>query len=64
MVVGSGLGAATVRALRDSGITSLALPWASMGTYLLLGAVIGVIAAVLPAIRAARINVLQAISHD
>lgn len=64
VVVGAGLGSAVVRALREEGITSLALPWTSMGTYLLLGAVIGVIAAVLPAIRAARINVLQAISHD
>jgi putative ABC transport system permease protein len=35
-----------------------------MGIYLVLGAVVGVIAAVLPAIRAARTNVLQAISYE
>ena len=35
-----------------------------MGTYLVLGAVIGVIAAVLPAIRAARTNVLTAIAYE
>jgi putative ABC transport system permease protein len=64
VVVGTGLGTAVVRALKDEGITQLALPWSEMGTYLLLGAVIGVIAAVVPAIRAARTNVLQAIAYE
>lgn len=58
IVVGVGLGAAVVRALKDDGITDLILPWGQMGLFLLLAAVIGVVAAVLPAIRAARINVL------
>ncbi len=35
-----------------------------MGVYLVLAAVIGVVAAVLPAIRAARLNVLGAIAHE
>jgi putative ABC transport system permease protein len=35
-----------------------------MGTYVLLAALVGVIAAVVPAIRAARLNVLGAIAHD
>ncbi|WP_328346521.1 ABC transporter permease [Micromonospora sp. NBC_00421] len=64
IVVGVGLGAAVVRALKDDGITDLILPWGQMGLFLLLAAVIGVVAAVLPAIRAARINVLGAIAHD
>jgi putative ABC transport system permease protein len=64
VVVGTGLGTAVVKALEDEGIRSLALPWSSMGTYLVLGAVIGVFAAVLPAIRAARINVLNAIAYE
>jgi putative ABC transport system permease protein len=64
VVVGTGLGTAVVRALKDEGISQLALPWPEMGTYLLLGAVIGVIAAVVPAIRAARTNVLQAIAYE
>ena len=64
VVVGTGLGVAVVKALKDDGITALALPWQSLGTYLLLGAVIGVIAAVIPAIRAARTNVLQAIAYE
>jgi putative ABC transport system permease protein len=64
VVVGTGLGSAAVQALRDEGITQLALPWADMGMYLGLAAVVGVIAAVLPAIRAARTNVLTAIAYE
>ncbi len=64
VVVGTGLGAAVVEALKDEGITDLILPWGQMVTFLILAAVIGVGAAVLPAIRAARINVLGAIAHD
>ena len=34
LAVGVGLGAAVVRALKDEGITELALPWSQMVTYL------------------------------
>jgi putative ABC transport system permease protein len=64
LVVGSGLGAAVVRALKNQGITELALPWTQLVTYLVLAGVVGVVAAVLPAIRAARTNVLQAIAYE
>ena len=64
VVVGSGLGAAVVRALREDGITVLVLPWQDMAVFLLLAALVGVIAAVVPAIRAARLNVLTAIAHE
>ncbi|MGX7673203.1 ABC transporter permease [Plantactinospora sp. DSM 117369] len=64
VAVGTGLGAAVVRALREDGITNLVLPWTEMGVFLGLAAVVGVIAAVLPAIRAARLNVLGAIAHE
>ncbi|HEX7744018.1 MAG TPA: FtsX-like permease family protein, partial [Micromonosporaceae bacterium] len=64
VAVGTGLGAAVVRALRDEGVTDLTLPWSQMGVYIGLSAVIGVVAAVLPSIRAARLNVLAAIAHE
>jgi len=64
LAVGCGLGAAAVQALKNQGFNELALPWQQMATYLVLAAVIGVVAAVLPAIRAARINVLTAIAHE
>ncbi|GIF15904.1 ABC transporter permease [Actinoplanes teichomyceticus] len=64
VAVGAGMGTAVARALADDGITEIVLPWARMGTYLGLAAVVGVVAAVVPAIRAARLNVLGAIAHD
>ena len=64
VVVGTGLGVAVVRALRDEGFTHLALPYNEMITYVLLAALVGVVAAVLPAIRAARVNVLNAIAYE
>ncbi|MFC7274712.1 ABC transporter permease [Paractinoplanes rhizophilus] len=64
VVVGSGLGAAVVRALNDDGIDQIVLPWDRMGVYLVLAALVGVLAAVLPSIKAARLNVLTAIAHD
>jgi putative ABC transport system permease protein len=64
VVVGTGLGAATVRALKDQGITEYGFPWTQMVEYVLLAAFVGVIAAILPAIRAARLNVLAAIAHE
>jgi putative ABC transport system permease protein len=64
VVVGAGLGAAVVKALENDGIREFAMPWTEMGTYLVAGAVIGVIAAIVPAVRAARTNVLQAIAYE
>jgi putative ABC transport system permease protein len=64
LAVGSGLGAAVVRALKNEGFTDLAFPWQQMATYLVLAGLVGVVAAVLPAIRAARTNVLAAIAHE
>jgi putative ABC transport system permease protein len=62
--VGLGLGVAVVDALRDQGITDTALPWGLMILYVLAAAVIGVGAAIIPAIRAAKLNVLAAISYE
>ncbi len=64
VVVGAGLGIAIVEGLAAEGIDRLVLPWAQMGTYLGLAALVGVVAAVLPSIRAARLDVLGAIAHE
>ncbi|MER7486381.1 ABC transporter permease [Streptomyces sp. NPDC126497] len=42
----------------------LVLPWARMGVFLLLAAVVGVLASLWPARRAARLNMLQAIKAE
>jgi len=64
VVSGSGLGAAVVRALHTNGITTLAFPWGRIALYLLAGVAVGAVAAILPAVRAARTDVLRAISYE
>ena len=64
IAVGTGLGAAVVHGLKSKGFTDLVLPWNLMVGYLIAGAVVGVFAAIIPAIRAARLNVLQAIAYE
>ncbi|GAA3687049.1 putative ABC transport system permease protein [Lentzea atacamensis] len=64
LAVGAALGVATVQALKDQGISEIGFPWVTMVQYLVVAAVVGVIAAILPAIRAARLNVLDAIAYE
>ncbi|HEY0640978.1 MAG TPA: ABC transporter permease [Pseudonocardiaceae bacterium] len=64
IVVGGLLGAAIVRSLADEGITAVTVPWQSMGTFVLLAVLIGLLAAIVPAIRASRTNVLAAIAYE
>lgn len=65
-VLGLGLGvlfgAVLQQALADQGITSLAVPWVSLGVFLVLAGVVGVLAALWPARRAARLDVLRAVT--
>ncbi len=64
--VGMGLafGVALQRAIADQGVDVLAIPWLQLGLFVLLAAVAGVLAAVLPARRAARLDVLRAIGAE
>ena len=64
LAVGLALGVATVQALKDQGISEIGFPWMTMVQYLVVAAFVGVIAAILPAIRAARLNVLDAIAYE
>ncbi len=59
--VGLFLGAALRLALEPIGFTTLVIPWASIGMFFVLAAVAGVLAAYLPARRASRMDVLEAI---
>lgn len=67
-VLGLGIGVffgwALVRAMRDEGITTLDVPVASLLVVVVLAAACGVLAAVLPARRAARLDVLQAVASE
>lgn len=62
--VGAGLAATMTVVFEEQGFTNLAIPWTGLGTLLGLAVVVGVIAAVWPAARAARMNVLEAIAYE
>ncbi|RYV51540.1 ABC transporter permease [Pengzhenrongella frigida] len=64
VVVGVALAAAMPTVFSDVGLTTLAIPWGTLGWILVLAGVVGVLAAVWPAIRAARLPVLQAVTVD
>jgi putative ABC transport system permease protein len=64
IVVGVGLGVATFQALRDSGLTTLALPWPLMIFYIIAAIAVGVVAAFIPALISAQQNVLRAIAYE
>jgi putative ABC transport system permease protein len=64
VLVGSALGAAVVRAVPDELVSVLSLPWASTALVLGLAVLVGLAAAVLPAVRAARTDLLRAIAYE
>jgi putative ABC transport system permease protein len=52
------------RVLALQGMTVLAIPWATIVLVVAGSALVGVVAALLPALRASRMNVLAAIAHE
>ena len=58
------LAAALKKILEDQGLTSLSIPWGQMVGMLVLSVVVGVIAALWPALRASRLPVLDAIATE
>jgi putative ABC transport system permease protein len=62
VVIGLAFGGAAVGALRDEGLTQLALPIGTVVTVLVMSVFAGVLAAIFPARRAANLNVLDAIA--
>ncbi|MFJ9697685.1 ABC transporter permease [Kitasatospora sp. NPDC101183] len=67
-VLGTGLGLAwgvtAQRVLRDQGLGTLSVPVVTVGLTLVASVVIGLLAALIPAFRAGRMNVLAAIATD
>jgi putative ABC transport system permease protein len=57
-------GVALVKALADQRIDSLVIPPGRLGVVVLATAVLGVLAATLPAREVAKLDVLRAITHD
>ncbi|HEY7071425.1 MAG TPA: ABC transporter permease, partial [Acidimicrobiales bacterium] len=64
LVIGVFFGWALVTALASEGLTTFSVPVAGLAVVVLLAALAGVLAAVLPARRAARLDVLRAIASE
>jgi putative ABC transport system permease protein len=64
VVLGIGFGVALMYAIRDQGLEVISVPWEQLVVFLVLSLVIGVLAAVFPARRAARLDVLRAIATE
>ncbi len=64
IIVGTGLGLALVSSLHSQGITSTVVPWSNLVIFLILAALLGLLAASWPARRAARLDVLAAIASQ
>jgi len=62
IVVGVPLGAAVTFALPESFVTTIVVPYNTIVTVLIAAIVVGVVAAIGPARRAAKLDVLEAIS--
>ncbi|PXX68939.1 putative ABC transport system permease protein [Nocardia tenerifensis] len=62
MLLGLGLGVGFLRTLRDLGLDQIAVPWSQLVLVLVSSAVVGVLAALWPGVRAARTPPLAAIA--
>jgi predicted lysophospholipase L1 biosynthesis ABC-type transport system permease subunit len=64
IIIGTALGLALVASLRQQGITETAVPVSSLLIFLVLSALLGLLAASWPARRAAKLDVLAAIAAE
>jgi putative ABC transport system permease protein len=64
IVIGTLMGLALVSSLRQQNITETSVPWLRLVEFLILAAVLGLVAASWPARRAARLDVLAAIAAE
>jgi putative ABC transport system permease protein len=64
IVLGTVSGIALSRALLDQGVTRLAVPTTTLTGYLAIAALVGVLAAIGPARRASRVDVLRAVTTE
>jgi putative ABC transport system permease protein len=62
-LLGLGLGIALQHGLKSQGLNTLGIPWRLIAVMQLAAVVVGILAAVLPSIRAVRLNILDAMAH-
>ena len=64
VAIGLALGFAVVAALKDQGLNHFSVPIIRMALIFVIAIVLGVLAAIIPARRATKVNVLEAISTN
>jgi putative ABC transport system permease protein len=64
LAMGVAFGVTLMRSLEDEGLTEIVVPWVTLVAFVLASALLGVLAAVFPARRAAKLDVLRAISTE
>ena len=64
ILIGVLFAAAFQKILADQGITVLSIPWSQLLFFVVLAALIGWLAALWPAYRAGRIDVLRAVTTE
>lgn len=64
VLIGSAIGFGVVTSLADDGLGSFALPAGQLAVWLVVSAGAGLIASIGPSRKAARLNVLEAISYE
>ena len=64
LALGTGFGVSMMYAVRDEGLEVIAVPTGQLALFLVLSVLIGILAAALPARRAARLDVLRAIATE
>ncbi|HSM45915.1 MAG TPA: FtsX-like permease family protein [Acidimicrobiia bacterium] len=64
LMIGIGIGFGVVSSLADSGLGSFAIPFGQLIIWLVVAASAGLVASIGPARKAARLNVLDAISYE
>ena len=64
VALGVGTGIALARALAEQGITTVSVPMLTVGVYFLIAVAVGVLAALGPARRASKVDVLRAVTAE
>jgi putative ABC transport system permease protein len=64
IILGVVFAAAFQRILADQGISVLSIPWGQLVIFVVLAALVGWLAALWPAFRAGRVDVLRAVTTE
>jgi putative ABC transport system permease protein len=64
VALGLAFGVGLIKALHDQGLTELSIPWVRLAVFVVAAGLVGIAAAALPARRAAKLDVLRAISTE